>query len=192
MKREQDLSGFKICRFGPCEWLILEQNSKEALLISKEAVISMPYHEEEASCTWETCTLRKWLNDDFLKEFPASDRGHILRKRIQNPDNAEYQTHGGRDTEDRVFLLSIDEVKTYFPTEESRICIPSQRASEKAEFIFNEGACMWWLRSPGLFSFDAATVEDDGTICDNGCIVTFKNHAGRPAMWVKQEGLTQG
>lgn len=34
-----------------------------------------------------------------------------------NADNAQYLTVGGENTKDKIFLLSIDEVETYFSSD---------------------------------------------------------------------------
>ena len=74
-----------------------------------------PYNEEWTDVTWETCTLRTWLNEDFYTTaFSKKERGYIAETLVKNEDNPEYGTVGGNDTRDKVFLLSIGEATTYF------------------------------------------------------------------------------
>ena len=50
------------------------------LLISELALDCQPYDTgKNRAATWDTCTLRRWLNDDFLKEaFSDADLVYIL------------------------------------------------------------------------------------------------------------------
>lgn len=108
------------------KWRVLSVNGDEALLLADKNLDCKKYNETYADVTWETSTIRSWLNgygigsnadgkdctsDNFIgKAFTASEQGTINQKTIQNPNNPEYGTIGGNDTTDKVFLLSLDEV----------------------------------------------------------------------------------
>ena len=62
------------------EWQVLEKKGNKALLISKKVLDVQPYNKEKKDITWEKCTLRKWLNKDFIKESFNSKES----KKIQN------------------------------------------------------------------------------------------------------------
>lgn len=49
------------------EWEVLGYEDGELLLISRYILDAVPYNYEWTDVTWETCALRKWLNDDFLQ-----------------------------------------------------------------------------------------------------------------------------
>ena len=49
------------------EWLVLDNNGREATLISKYCLDTKQFNDEYIEVTWETCTLRTWLNNDFLE-----------------------------------------------------------------------------------------------------------------------------
>ena len=64
------------------------------------------YHGEYVDMTWRDCDLRKWLNEAFYNTaFNAAEKGVV--KTTHCTDNGE----GSPDTEDRVFLLGVAEVK---------------------------------------------------------------------------------
>ena len=42
--------------------------------------------------------------------------------------------------------------------------------------------CWWWLRSPGNNRYNAANVNNDGSVNDNGNNVNNNNDAVRPAL----------
>src|SRR5574344_2323362 len=95
-------------------------------------------------------------------------------------------TNGSRTTEDKVFLLSIEEAQKYFKNAEERKCMPTPYAKQhkawsKANF------CYWWLRSPGLYQNSAAYVNDDGDVNNYGRNVHDANNAVRVALWVNLE-----
>ena len=51
----------------PIEWTVLDRQEDRALLLSKYALDAMPFHEvEDWNVTWADCTLRSWLNGEFL------------------------------------------------------------------------------------------------------------------------------
>ena len=49
----------------PIEWIVLEADGDSALLLSRYALDCQPFNTKQDFVTWETCTLRKWLNSDF-------------------------------------------------------------------------------------------------------------------------------
>jgi hypothetical protein len=73
---------------------------------------------------------------------------------------------------DNVFLLSIDEVNSYFTDDNSRIALDS-----------TGNARMWWLRSPGRIGSLAVNVNDGGDVHSGGNSVNSLRGI-RPAMWI--------
>ena len=73
------------------EWLVLEVKDGKALVISKYALDCKPYNESYTEVTWETCTLRSWLNNDFINAaFSAVEKTMIPTVTVsvdKNPDN---------------------------------------------------------------------------------------------------------
>lgn len=69
------------------------------------------YHARDEYITWENCTLRAWLNDEFLATaFTEEEQRMIQTSIVSNEDNPKFNTEGGSETEDKIFLLSIEEV----------------------------------------------------------------------------------
>ena len=158
----------------PLEWLVLDVLPDRALLIAKDCLLQAPYNEEPKGVTWEECSLRKKLLPKMLEQIFDDDivRNQVLLKKNRNPDNARYGTPGGADTEDKLFLVSIDEVKQYFPSDEARVA------------YLNGKAVWWWLRSPGIHSSIAADVHYGGSVNDGGSGVSQSGGAVRPAFWL--------
>lgn len=190
----------KTVQFGPYEWIVLQQKKTEALLITKEVIACRPYHETLDKVTWENCDLRTWLNGKFLERFREEEQKKILTKKIQNPENPEFHTFGGNPTEDRVFLLSVEEAEKLFADDEERKCAPAMSARQEGIFVYPDThTCYWWLRSPGnvdmdskeknnedhFRSFDAARVNVFGQVFNVGTHVNYYDVGVRPAMWVR-------
>ena len=186
----------------PIEWLVLDRKGDEVLIISKYVIDSRPYgilgfiSVIFEGITWEKCDLRKWLNSDFINAaFDSKEQGKILRKKIKNLNNPKYNTDGGNDTDDKVFLLSIGEAIRYFPTNESRITratpyvICKDGFPEDIEIITGKpyGGDSWCLRSPGYFKIDVAHIDcatgNEGGISYAGGEADSP-HLLRPALWL--------
>lgn len=110
----------------------------------------------------------------------------ILKSRVAAHENPDSSTNPGMDTDDYVFLLSVDEVKYYLPSNSDRMCSPTEYAVKQGAFR-NEslGTCWWWLRTPGETSQDASSVNSDGTIDTDDGSVNSNKGCVRPAMWVR-------
>ena len=186
----------------PIEWIVLDIDDGRALLLSRYGLDEKPYNTEYVDITWEQCSLRKWLNGEFLNEaFSAHEQAKIAETRISNPNNSAFGTAGGNATADRVFLLSIGEANRYFKTDDDRTAKPTPYAAKNGAYVVtaeaireydwleqeHEGNCTWWLRSPGGDRGLAAAVDDDGTVYDYGRIVNQDIFAVRPAFWLNPE-----
>ncbi|MEI6579980.1 MAG: DUF6273 domain-containing protein, partial [Eubacteriales bacterium] len=171
-------------------WLVLAVEDGKALLISEKVLEAKPYNDKKIDMTWETCTLRKWLNDDFLKDaFKIKERDLIIESTLLNKDNPKYGTPGGKDTKDKVFILSFAEAKKYFANAKAYKAKGTEFAKTNGLKIVTDnlylGNSGWWLRSPGLYPYDACYVNYDGLVY-NELYVNYMNFGARPSVWVKQ------
>lgn len=170
------------------EWKVLEKDENgKMFLISRYALDCRHYHSSVEKVTWETSDIRSWLNNDFYNTaFTKSERAKIKTTTLENRDNADYNTDGGNDTKDKVFLLSIDEAKAYLPSTVERVCIATKYAeSQGSQLESLTRSCRWWLRSPGSTLYNASFVKVDGFILQLGTPVSVEKRSVRPAMWVE-------
>ena len=167
------------------EWLVLEKQGGKALLLSKYGLDCQKYNEEHKPVTWETCTLRKWLNDTFLNTaFEEVERSMILTVDVPADKNPKYSTESGNQTQDQVLLLSIQEAEKYFFSDAERVCEETAYAKENGAYEGGNGASCWRLRSPGYDAYYAATVGNYGAVNVIGLDVDVANIVVRPALWV--------
>ena len=149
----------------------------------------MPYNEESAEVTWETSTLRKWLNETFYQRaFNAEEQQQIITVTNENRYNpTEGWPSGGNDTEDRIFLLSSDEAKRYFRDDRARKCYATAYAVTRGAGTDNPlGTSSWWLRSPGSMLTLSSEVENSGYISTRR--VDAGSNVVRPAFWLDLSG----
>ena len=185
----------------PLMWRVLAVENGRALLITDKLIDAMPYNKENSKVTWETCTLRKWMNSDLIsKAFNSSEQAQIATVTNRNPDNPEYGTKGGNATQDRIFTLSIDEAKKYFRDDDDRMAAVTEYATKQGAYICDDKTAKkygwknslptgektgrWWLRSPGYSSNGAAYVYFNGLVSRGGYDVNYSKVAVRPAFWL--------
>ena len=184
----------------PIEWLVLDVQGSKRLLISKYGLNAIPYNDMREETTWEQCTLRTWLNSEFLQAaFSREEQAAILITDVDNSASqwysSEWSITGGNNTKDQVFLLSYAEANLYFHVTmenryntESRVA-PTAYAIEngasqisKTKTAAGEGTGCWWLRSPGHMQDLALIVDYYGALSRS-----FVHNAPvcvRPALWV--------
>ncbi len=155
-------------------WKVLAVEGNKALLISKLALDHQQYNNAHTSVTWETCSLRAWLNSSFLNEaFDNEQQKRIVASTVTADANPSFSTPPGNNTVDKVFLLSITEANKYFSSNEARKCKNADQST-----------CAWWLRSPGTNSQSVAIVNEGGGVNESGANADYDSHAVRPAIWI--------
>jgi len=149
--------------FGGLRWLILAEQDNKRLLISEQVLDCKPYHTRQQDITWAECSLRAYLNGEFLsKTFTTEEQAHIIKQ---------------NETTDKIFLLSLEEVMQYFGDNDQ---FNETRRARNTQGKYN----YWWLRSPGAKACFAAIVRSDGLVNTKGRIVDDAGGGVRPAMWV--------
>ncbi len=192
---------------APIEWLVLDKQKNSLLLISRYVLDAKPYNEEYVETTWEECSLRKWLNEDFYQiAFDNEERILMAKTNVMAERNPEYDTNPGEDKEGNMFLPSIQEIRRYFGNRKERMCKPTEyarvrliegykrfydgiKSADKKELRSVEEftemmklSIMWWLRSRGNNGLLASYVNDDGRIAASGYGVGNDVFGVRPAL----------
>ena len=192
----------------PIKWRVLENADGKLFLLSDQNLDVFQYHTDSESVTWEKSTMRSWLNgysaeqntggssgidytsDNFIgAAFSEKEQGAIADTTVVNDDNPDYNTEGGNDTTDQIFLLSIEEVQNAdygFTDDSSRIATNTAYVAGggKIGSSYMNGvgeAGYWWLRSPGSRVDLAASVLSDGGVFSYGFYVYYGSYAVRPA-----------
>ena len=169
------------------QWLVIDVREGQSLLLSKYALDTRPYNAEYGPVTWETSSLRGWLNGEFASAaFSEKEQTALLESETDNgpEQGAGYPTDGGAATRDRVFLLSFGEVNRYFAGDGERKCLPTAYAASRGAFTSPdaEKSCGWWLRSPGSLDACAMRVSSDGSL--RSAFADYEELTVRPALWI--------
>lgn len=199
----------------PVKWRVLSNANGQLFLLSDQNLDVFQYHTELETVTWETSTMRSWLNgydasantggssgidyteDNFLDTaFSAKEQRAIVETTVVNDDNTDYDTEGGNDTTDRIFLLSLTEAsnRNYFPNDISRSSTNTAYVAGGGKLgssMYDAGeGDWWWLRSPGFDNQKAAFIEwEDCAPVADGNPVNNKNSAVRPAFNLNLENV---
>ncbi len=186
------------------EWIVLDVTEDKALLLSKYGLDAKQYHKKYAGITWEECSLRDWLNNEFINEaFSGEEQAAILLTKVDNSSEqgySEWDTDGGNDTQDKIFLLSCAEANKYLDVTydnnnnlKARV-VPTPYAIAHGAWTNyqwktadGEDAGRWWLRSPGRHQYRAAFVYGAGSLRSTH-VTSSNDHFGgntvRPALWL--------
>ena len=184
----------------PIEWIVLNRVGNKLLLISKQALDALPYmrydyYQDNTPVTWETCLVREWLNSTFLnKAFDGGEERMLVKQRVSESDG------GLRIVEDKVFLLSMYEVRRYLPTREDRKCTATKYATGFGAYRSSKDyTCLWWLRTPAIETTESVMMDDqNATMVRVSCVGTsgqivdvghdvLNCYAVRPVIWVDTE-----
>ena len=170
----------------PIKWRVLSVDGDDAFLLADQIIDCKAYNDKDEDVTWETCTLRKWLNEDFYDEaFDEEEKDSIIKTNVVNNDTIDtdeddgFTTEAGNDTIDNIYLLSLDEVKNV-----------SYRLEEISPIAYNTDyvdlewdTSEWWMRSPGENNDYASYVNKRGWIYEEGNRVD-NNYGIRPVLHV--------
>ena len=136
------------------EWIILEKDEDKLYVISKYILDYKPFNEKFTNVTWETSTLREWLNDSFyLSSFNENEKEMILKTKYKAESNDVYpSTDIGNDTFDNISLLSYSEANKYFTSDSKRCCDPTEYAVKQNVYDrykddYKKGSAAWGLRT---------------------------------------------
>ena len=170
------------------EWNVLKVEDEKLLVVSKYSLDCQPYNLSDADVTWETCTLRQWLNHEFYNTaFSGTEREKIPTVTVSAGPNPDYNTDPGNPTEDKVFLLSIAEAEKYLTSDSSnseKNNTPTEYAVANGADTNNDRSWYWcWLRSPGKDQSIAAVISISG-VRKTGDYVYNDAGAVLPAMWI--------
>lgn len=155
------------------EWLVLAKDDDGILVISRYVLDYMQYSSSTENASWDTCSLRKWLNGTFLDSAFSEDE----QLRI-------------RDVIGKVFLLSTSDAYKYMDTDEARRCVPTAYAIAKGAITSNtyrvdgKDTCGWWLRTPYSSNWHAAVITIDGAVSTLDVDLWLVYYGVRPALWI--------
>lgn len=157
-------------------WRVLDVKPGKALLLADRLLDSHAFNSTGGKTSWKDCTLRYWLNHDFLDQaFTDEEQAVILTTNVLSGK--------GDVTEDQLFLLSKDEVLQYFADgKPTRRGYPTEYAANTGTWVGADGVGWWWLRDMAAKK-KAMWVNVEGGIQTGGTEV-YNPGCIRPAFWM--------
>lgn len=167
-------------QYEPIKWRVLSINEDgtDAFLMADEALdVAQFYNENDVEITWEKSDIRSWLNQDFMQTaFTEEEQSAVKTTDVTTADNPWSNEPGGNDTEDKIYLPSIEEMRNPdygFSSDAEEENTRKFRVTDYAEkggtpYEPYAGFMPCWLRSPGVSKGCPAIVGDWG----NGNIPT--------------------
>lgn len=192
-------------KYEPIKWKVMSSNKNTALLFSEYGLDDQWYNDDwKEVITWADCTLRTWLNDDFLSSaFNTKEKKLIKVTKLKTNNNPEDNTYGGANTKDKVFLLSHDDlVNTKYGFDSDRKAEDINRRCSQTDFAramgtftspgyeTSEGnrSCNWWTRTPGYVSYYVLRVSVNGSV-SNSTSFHDEQVAVRPALTLNLKSI---
>lgn len=207
---------FRYFKWEKINWRVLWNDGKTLFVMPDKGIDCKAYNDTIISVTWENCTMRKWLNNDFYNmAFSSKEQEAIVISQVQNGPVPKYMSGNGNDTEDKLYLLSIPELRepAYGFWEEkmywghkrdkklNRRLKPSDYAhargaakckhKDTGALISKQsiGNCSWWLRSRCSNTNYGAEVNEWGGVFSVGYYTRIFENAVVPVMHLELEKL---
>ena len=188
----------------PIKWRVLENDStnKKLFLLSDKNLDCKTFNETNISVTWDTCTVRAWLNG--YDENSNNNQQDFSPATANFKDNAfstgEYSAVNETSIDnnnDKVFLLSDEEaLNGDYGFWKYSIHDDPAREAEITDYARHQGVNEghypgygnWWLRSPitynpsAVYNYWATAVSYTGDFTGGNVRVNGDGYAVRPAL----------
>lgn len=174
----------------PIEWIVFDKKMIPGyvVLLSNEALDGQPYNAEKTEVTWETCSLRKWLNEDFYNTaFSTEEQSHMTPVNLHNPANKKDNQVVENTTLDTVWIMNEYDADNHMDIceEHHGQVFPTEYAEQKVKVSDTFNTTTYWLRS-GSKSDRASVAYDNSNF---GEIFNFveKVDGVRPVIVIKDD-----
>lgn len=201
----------------PIEWIVLEKNGNKALVISRYVLDAVPFVKGFGNADWESSTIRKWLNKEFMGSFTEAEKARIIESFVPSREQTSIIDEAGNvitpevpGTTDKVFLFSDFELKKYLVDDpdtwgDEAYAMATTYAEAQGVWVLTKdryrtlryteetvpsvmiGSGWWWLRSQGSEAAKTKDVDTQGNIRENGHDNGESHDGIRPAMWITVE-----
>ena len=164
-------------------WRVLARRGTTVLLFSDAGLDARKFHHDNMPVQWSDSDLRAWLNHDFLQQLLSEEeQTAVCVSHLKALPHPRFPTDPGRDTDDLIFLLSMQEVERYLPEPDDRLCVCTPYAKASGAYRGENGMSGWWLRTTGHSADDEARVSTEGHFVNYD--VDWGKDVVRPALWV--------
>lgn len=129
----------------PLEWIVLDVNGDEVLLVTRYVIDCQSYYSNNAYVQSSESYIKQWLNNDFAKEaFSSKELNKIAGE---------------------VSLLDVNQAKNLFASTSERTGIATEYAKARGIGLGSSyGNCEYWLYPSNSLSHFSAKVNVNGSI----------------------------
>lgn len=188
---------------APISWLVMARQDNRLLLLSQRCLDweffdgSGTLFSPCPAAAWEFSYAREYLSQKcFPRWFSPAQQAVIAPVRLKNEANPLTDCPDAAETEDRLFLLSREEIlrlEDQLPHSDwlpAALLMADRNLSGEGIEMYRQPCC-WWLRTCGQEDGDVAAVEEDGSVDlvgkDSGC-----DEVGlRPAIWLDLDRIAR-
>ena len=189
---------YRYFKWEPIKWRVLKNDGSTLFLVADKGLDCKNYNQENKSITWESCTLKKWLDDTFYKTaFSSEEQGAVVPQTMVSEDDFRHKFRN------KVYLLSIGEVtdSSYGFCGDYKTNSKSRRMKVSGYANAMGASGYWWLRVPSCDPYGAAQVYPAGDVDKTGIIHVDANTGGivpalhinlNSKLWTLASGETSG
>lgn len=182
-------------------WDVLKEQDGKALIITSSLMDSQCFYPSHSGSLfehngkvgyandYELSSIREYINDDFYNAAFKNNEKEIIK--ITHVDNSPASTsHNPNDaccddTDDKMFILSYQEVLEFYPTDDARLASGTDYAKCQG-LMERDGYSYWWLRSPiyNYYKWHSNYVDYNGQIDGNFYSAGACEGGVRVACWI--------
>ena len=135
------------------KWNVVNVEGDEAVLVSDCILDWKPYNETVKYVTWETCSLRKWLNEEFfVNAFSEEEQNAICESKVALE---------GKNVTDKVYIDSVNEINQDLGKEETGYNkFYCREASAYAQEKGADRYPSWFYRTTGKAGINSLNIAD--------------------------------
>ena len=203
---QENLKEYRMVQFGENDWRVLDEQDGKMLVISEKILEFRAIHPELVKVSWDTSEIRGYLNGEFYNIFSDDEKARILQTKLESRKNPWYPSLEVPETDDCIFLLSLEEIVQYFGDSGDLVNRKGWHwDGTKEKYVLKKGLgqvlidqyCTariaegkdgnthnWWTRTSGKKVYGFVPVGSDGTlgaITGWGCTAS---NGIRPALWL--------
>ncbi len=175
----------------PIKWRVLNSSGDQSFVISDEALFVDCYTEatvgvdQGGKARYSNSTIRNKLNGDFYnKRFTEQEKNWIISTLVDNSEGI-----GDEDTEEKIYLPSVNEIRSYLPNTEDRLARYRFEGGVTYGSLIDDNHVAYWTRTAQNFSYylRPAYVSTSGEFTYGGRMYCSVYMGIRPVMNVKND-----
>ena len=151
----------------PLVWLVVAETEEGTLLLAEKVIDCQPFHNADGAWSWETCSIRFWLNGEFMQSaFSAKEQ-----TRVQSVALMEARWGSLANP------IDLSEMFAY----------PTEYAKKRGVFVYDGNrTSWWWVNGYGHARTHVQFVNYDGYVFGPGRKATANNYGVRPTIFLKK------